>query len=138
MAYSPGAGGSNVYIGYPDFLRRGSESWRTGQLVGRLSDLLESSKSSVREDLWPNLLAVHDRQLGGDPGDFSVAVRLGLSAEDHLSLHGMPKSHRDAKTIIDSFEAVRGNQEESGAEGSDEGESDNARSGIQFTLDGFD
>ncbi len=138
VAYSPGAGGSNVYIGYPDFLRRGSESWRTGQLVERLSDLLESSKSSVREDLWPNLLAVHDRQLGGDPGDFSVTVRLGLSAEDHLSLHGMPKSHRDAKTIIDSFEAMRGNQEESGEEGSDEGESDNARSGIQFTLDGFD
>ncbi len=137
VAYSP-SGGSNVYIGYPNFLRRGSESWRTGQLVERLSELLESSRSSVREDLWPNLLAVHDRQLGGDPLDFSVAVRLGLSAEEHLSLHGMPKSHKDAKTIIDAFEEVREFQEGTGTEGSGGGEGGDALSGTQFTLDGFD
>ena len=139
VAYSPSTGGSDAYIGYPNFLRRGSESWRTGQLVERLSELLESSRSSVREDLWPNLLAVHDRQLGGDPSDFSVAIRLGLSAEDHLSLHGMPKSHRDAKTIINAYEEVGGDQEEDKeSEGSEGGESGDALSGVQFTLDGFD
>jgi len=116
----------------------GSESWRTGQLVERLSDLLESSKSSVREHLWPNLLAVHNRQLGGDPMDFSVAVRLGLSAGDHLSLQGMPKSHRDAKDIIDAFEEARGGQEDRGAEGLGGGEGRDNLGGTQFTLDGFD
>jgi hypothetical protein len=139
VAYSPITGGSDAYIGYPNFLRRGSETWRTGQLIERLSELLESSRSSVREDLWPNLLAVHDGQLGGDPSDFSVAIRLGLSAEGHLSLHGMPKSHKDAKTLINAYEEVRGNQEEDkGSEGSEGSESGDALSGSQITLDGFD
>jgi hypothetical protein len=138
VAYSPSTGGSDAYIGYPNFLRRGSESWRTGRLVERLSELLESSRSSVREDLWPNLLAVHDKQLGGDPGDFSVAIRLGLSAEDHLSLHGIPKSHKNSKTIIGAFEEMKRGQEDKGSEETDEGEIGNALSGTQFTLDGFD
>ncbi len=67
-----------------------------------------------------------------------MAIRLGLSAEDHLALHGMPKSHRDAKNIIVAFEEVRGNQEDKGAEGSGGGESGDALNGTQFTLDGFD
>ena len=68
-----------------------------------------------------------------------MAIRLGLSAEDHLSLHGMPKSHRDAKTIINAYEEVGGNQEkDKESEGSEGSESGDALSGVQFTLDGFD
>ena len=54
--------------------------------------------------MWPNLLAVHDETLGGDPEDFSLAMHLDLSGEDHLSLHGIPKSRREAKKILAAFD----------------------------------
>jgi hypothetical protein len=51
----------------------------------------------------------------------------------------MPKSHRDAKTIINAYEEVGGDQEEDKeSEGLEGSESGDALSGVQFTLDGFD
>ena len=136
VAYSEQSDGKEAYIGYPDFLRRGSESWRTGQLVSRLAEILGSSKSSVREDLWPNLLAVHDRDLGGDPGDFVVAKKMGFAAEDHLSLHGIPKSSKSASPIIEAYEDD-GKIDDFGAETVDQGGIEDDLGGSQSTLDGF-
>ena len=106
VAYSPVKGDGNIYISYPDFLRRGGEVWRKGDLIARLAESLGSSKSSIREDLWPNLLAIHDNSLGGSSEDFTVAKRIGLTAEDHLALHGLPKSSRESKSIVESFEKL--------------------------------
>lgn len=93
-----------VYISFPDFLRRGGESWRTGGLISRLSDSIGSSKASIREDLWPTLLAIHNTNLGGSENNFAVARRLGLGADDHLAMHGIPKSDKRAKKILDRFD----------------------------------
>ena len=95
--------GSDPYLAFPNFLRRGGEAWRTSRVIEALAEETGASRAAVREDLWPNLLAVHDPNLGGDPSDFSLAMRLGLSGEDHLALHGIPKSRREAKKILDAF-----------------------------------
>ena len=104
VAYSGNKGSNEIFISFPDFLRRGGESWRTGGLIDRLSDSLASSKSSVREDIWPILLAAHDSQLGGSESDFSIAKKIGLIVDDHLALHGVPKSSKRGKVIIDRFD----------------------------------
>lgn len=96
---------NDVFVSFPDFLRRGGESWRTNDLITRLSENLGSSKSSVREDIWPNLLAIHDSNLGGDPEDFAVSKKLGLGVDGHLAMHGIPKSSRRAKSIIRSYDS---------------------------------
>ena len=125
---------SKIYVGYPDFLRRGSESWRTGQVVDRMAEMLGNNKASTREDLWPNLLAVHDDELGGDPNDFSVAKKIGLAVEDHLALHGIPKSSKIASSIIENFNG----KEESGVpENHSESDEPFESEGSQTTLDGF-
>ncbi len=95
----------DVFVSFPDFLRRGGESWRTHDLITRISENLGSSKSSVREDIWPNLLAIHDSDLGGDLEDFAVARKLGLGVDGHLALHGIPKSSSQAKSIIRSYDS---------------------------------
>ena len=95
---------SEPYLGYPDFLRRGGESWRTVNVVTAMSDNVSTSRSSFREELWPLILAVHDESLGGDPMDFSLAIRMGLGIEEHLSLHGIAKSSKKGKSIIKKFE----------------------------------
>ena len=94
---------NEVFVSFPDFLRRGGESWRTGSLISSLSGEFGASRSSIREDLWPTLLAIHNSSLGGSENDFSVAKRIGLSAEDHLAMHGIPKSSKSAKEIMELF-----------------------------------
>ena len=49
-------------------------------------------------------MAVHEESLGGNPEDFSLAMHLGLNGEDHLALHGIPKSRREAKKILAAFD----------------------------------
>ena len=94
---------NEVFVSFPDFLRRGGESWRTGSLISSLSGEFGASRASIREDLWPTLLAIHNSGLGGSENDFSVAKKIGLSAEDHLAMHGIPKSSKSAKEIMESF-----------------------------------
>jgi hypothetical protein len=95
---------NEVYVNFPDFLRRGGESWRTGGIISRLSESFGTSKSSIRDDLWPTLLAIHNPSLGGAEGDFSVAKKIGLEVEDHLAMHGIPKSSKSGKAIVKAFE----------------------------------
>ena len=106
VAYSPMKGDGKIYISFPDFLRRGGEVWRKGDLIARIAESLGSSKSSVREDIWPHLLAIHDSSLGGSSRDFTIAKRIGLTAEDHLALHGLPKSSKESKIIVESFDEL--------------------------------
>ena len=130
---------TDPYLGYPDFLRRGTESWRSVNVVTAMSENVSTSKSSFREELWPLLLAVHDDSLGGDPDDFSISKKMGLGVEEHLSLHGISKSSRKGKSILkkyDDQENLSGSPlspppEKEGKEGKEPSE------GKQFTLDSF-
>ncbi|MDC0149959.1 hypothetical protein OAI65_03440 [Candidatus Poseidoniales archaeon] len=138
--------GTSPFLTYPGFLRRGGEAWRTSGVVETLAEQAGTSKAAVREDLWPNLLAVHDETLGGKPEDFSLALQLGLSGEDHLSLHGIPKSRREAKKILAAFDESLPNDDwdevpepipqtvEKTPEPSDEKSDDES---TQFSLDSF-
>ena len=137
---------SDPFLTYPNFLRRGGEAWRTSGVVASLAQQSGASKAAVREDLWPNLLAVHDETLGGNPEDFSLAMHLGLSGEDHLSLHGIPKSRREAKKILAAFDDSLPSDdweeipepvqqiEEKNSESTDEKSDDES---TQFSLDSF-
>ena len=100
---SNGESANEIFISFPDFLRRGGETWRTGSLISNLSEKFGTSRSSVREELWPTLLAIHDSSLGGSEDDFTVAKKIGLSGEGHLAMHGIPKSSKSAKAILKSF-----------------------------------
>ena len=103
---SKGESENEVFVSFPDFLRRGGETWRTSDLIASLSEKFGSSRASIREDLWPTLLAIHNSSLGGSESDFSVAKKIGLSADEHLSMHGIPKSSKIGKEIMKTFGEV--------------------------------
>ena len=129
---------SEPYLGFPDFLRRGGETWRSRTVVEKMADIISTSRSSFREEIWPILLAVHDETLGGDSHDFSVTVNLGLGVEDHLALHGIPKSGKAGKSIVKIFEE-RGSEvviDEIAEKAPIEEKTDNTE-GTQFTLDSY-
>jgi len=130
---------SDPFIGYPNFLRRGSESWRTSTVVSQMSEELGASKASVREDLWPSLLAIHEENLGADPQDFTVSKHLGLEAVGHLALHGIPRSRKKAAKLIEMYDS---DLEEEFDEGIQVEEipipaSDDESDSTQFSLDSF-
>lgn len=140
VSYPAIDGASDPFLAYPDFLRRGGESWRSGTVVELLSEGLGTSKASIREDLWPNLMAVHESSLGGNPGEFVVAKHLGLPGEAHLALHGIPRSRREARSILEDFDSDGGDDEEvmEMEESVNEDRSDEEDSGgTQFSLDSF-
>jgi len=72
-------------------------------------------------------------------------MNLGLSGEDHLSLHGIPKSRREAKKILAAFDESLPSDdwqdfpqpiqqiEETNSESTKEGEDEST----QFSLDSF-
>ena len=130
---------SDPYLGYPDFLRRGSESWRSVNVVTTMSSKVSTSRSSFREELWPLLLAVHDESLGGDPMDFSLSSRMGIGVEEHLSLHGIAKSSKQGKLIIKKFDEI--DQKDEHVEANEEDVTPNIKASEsgdkQFTLDSF-
>jgi hypothetical protein len=85
-------------------------------------------------------------------------MRLGLSGEDHLALHGIPKSRREAKKILDAFhkelelpeeaetagfaavssQAANTDQAEPGTDASSNESADDEESGsTQFSLESF-
>ena len=91
-----------VFISFPEFLRRGGETWRTIDLLEKLAGSLGTSKSSFREDLWPALLAIHDKSLGASESDFTVAKKIGMTGEDHLAVLGIPRQ-KVGKSILKEF-----------------------------------
>jgi len=70
-----------------------------------MSKDLGASKASVREDLWPSLLAIHEEHLGAEPEDFTVSKHLGLEATGHLALHGIPRNRKKAAKLIKMFDS---------------------------------
>jgi len=109
-------------------------------VVEYLSEDLGTSKASIREDLWPNLLAVHESTLGGDPGEFAVAKHLGLSGEAHLALHGIPRSRKEARKILKEFDIQRESEPDeviTEAINEEEHSEEEGESGTQFSLDSF-
>ena len=124
-----------VFISFPEFLRRGGETWRNADLIERLATSLGTSKASFREDLWPALLAIHDKSLGASEYDFTVSKKIGLSGEDHLAIFGIPKTSKIGKSILEEFGQNEETLEKQEAPTFDKVEQSNDES--QSTLDSF-
>ena len=95
---------SRIFLGYPNFLRRGSGDWSSRNIIEKISKDLDSSKSSIKEELWPILLAIHDEKLGNEVNDTRITKKLGLSGEDHLFLNGLSKSEGIAESVMKLFD----------------------------------
>jgi hypothetical protein len=128
------------FITFPNFLRRG-KTGITSSVIDNLSKQLDTSKASVREELWPNLLAVHDPDIGGDPMDLSLSIKLGLTAEDHLALYGIAKSKPMGVKILKAFNELNNEEEYDPIpvheEIKKEKDTEKEDVGTQFRLDSF-
>lgn len=103
---------ARIFLGYPDFLRRGSGDWGDSTLIEKMARDLNTSKTSIREDLWPILVAIHDESLGSDVNDITISKRFGFTGEDHMALHRIKKGNKDTEKILQLFTNMREKQSE--------------------------
>lgn len=139
VAMRPMDSAREPFITYPNFLRRGRNGI-SSSVIENLSKQLDTSKASVREELWPNLLAIHDQDIGGDPMDLSLSIKLGLTAEEHLSLYGIAKSKPMGVKILRAFNELNEEEEyEIIAEIQEVKQEEEKKedTGTQFRLDSF-
>tara|TARA_B100000886_G_scaffold71822_1_gene45909 strand:- start:4190 stop:5707 length:1518 start_codon:yes stop_codon:yes gene_type:complete len=95
-----------LYPSYPNFLRRSSTQGRT-TIINRLSEITGASKSSVREELLPLLIALHSETSEvGRIDDFTISIDLGLTGNEHAALCGLPKTRKSTKELISRFNLV--------------------------------
>ena len=92
---------------FPEFLRRGNEAWRRSSIVECLADTCGASEMAVREELWPALRAISSENLGGDAENFDISLAFGLSAGDHLALHGLRANLKTSKSLAERYEEVQ-------------------------------
>ena len=137
VAMRPMDSAREPFITYPNFLRRGRNGI-SSSVIENLSKQLDTSKASVREELWPNLLAIHDQDIGGDPMDLSLSIKLGLTAEEHLSLYGIAKSKPMGIKILRAFNELNEEEYEIITEIQEvKQEEKREDTGTQFRLDSF-
>ena len=95
-----------IFPSYPHYLRRSSPAGR-GSIVEKLAELCGTNKAITREEfLHPLFMITQDDSLLGDSTLFDVSLELGLTAEEHLSLAGLPVSRRSSKALIKDYQAA--------------------------------
>ena len=95
-----------IFPSYPHYLRRSSPAGR-GSIVEKLAELCGTNKAITREEfLHPLFMITQDDSLLGDSTLFDVSLELGLTAEEHLSLAGLPASRRSSKALIKDYQAA--------------------------------
>lgn len=92
-----------IFASYPNYLRRGS-SYTRPTIIDRLASTCGANKSTVREEMMPLLSALMSaEEKVGDPSDFTISLSLGFTAEEHVSLAGLPLSRRSTKDLIANY-----------------------------------
>ncbi|DAC71000.1 MAG TPA: AAA family ATPase [Candidatus Poseidoniales archaeon] len=99
-----GARSSRPRLYYPDFLRRGSESWRKSDIAAQLAEAFHTSEASSREDLLPLMLAAMEDRTGFEDSSIDLSMRLGLAVEDHLALNGVRPSSKEGKRMAKAYD----------------------------------
>ena len=95
-----------LYPSYPNFLRRGSSQART-TIINRLCEITGASKSSVREELLPLLISLHNEASEvGNIDDFTISMDLGLTGDEHAALCGLPKTRKSTKELVARYNLV--------------------------------
>ena len=96
--------------------------------------------------MWPALRAISGEKLGGDSENFDISLAFGLSASDHLALHGLRANLKTSKALAERYEELQivnaspGVEEDLAqmSEDSDnENESDSGGDSAQKSLDFF-
>ena len=98
-----GARSSRPRLHYPDFLRRGSETWRKGDIAAQLARTFHTSEASSREDLMPLMLAAMEGRTGFEDSSIDLSIKLGLEVEDHLALNGIRPSSTEGKRMVKAY-----------------------------------
>ena len=111
-------------------------SFENANVLQKISKDLSSSKSSIKEELLPMLLAIYDEKMGNDINDIRLTKKLGLSGEDHLFLNGLSKSEDISESVMKLFDEEELTQENRENVESIVKES-SANTTSQFTLDSF-
>ena len=92
---------------FPTFLKRGNEAWRRSSIVECLAETCGASQMAVREELWPALRAISSEKLGSDSENFDISLAFGLSASDHLALHGLRANLKTSKALAERYEELQ-------------------------------
>lgn len=90
-----------IKLTYPDFLRY-RWSGTSGGLTAHLAETFSTSEATVRDTILPILHAVH-RASEVDHESFEVSIGLGLDAEDHVGLCGLPRSAASTKRLMQRY-----------------------------------
>jgi replication factor C large subunit len=128
---------------FPSFLRRGNEAWRRSSIVECLAETCGASEMAVREELWPALRAISSEAMNADAENFDVSLAFGLSASDHLALHGLRSNLKTSTALAERYEEVQIVEESPGMKGDleqmvDESDGDESgRDSAQKSLDFF-
>ena len=92
-----------IFASYPNYLRRGG-SYTRPTIIDRLSSTCGINKSTVREEMLPILSVLMDSEEKiGDATDFTISLSLGFTAEEHVSLAGLPLSRASTKKLISQY-----------------------------------
>ena len=97
----------------------GKSTRNNGQIIPELCQLFEAwssqarttiinrlvitgaSKSSVREELLPLLISLHNETSEvGNIDDFTISMDVGLTGDEHAALCGLPKSRKSTKELV--------------------------------------
>ena len=93
-----------IFPSYPNFLRRSAPIGRAS-IVEKLAELSGTNKVTTRAEFLLPLyaLAQSDSPLG-DPNDFEISLKLGLTPEEHASLTGLAASRRSTKELVKAYQ----------------------------------
>ena len=61
---------------------------------------------AAREELWPPLAAIHESGDLTDQHDFSLSIELGLDGDEHALLHGLNRSLKSTKAIVEKYNDI--------------------------------
>ncbi|MEC7228859.1 MAG: AAA family ATPase [Candidatus Thermoplasmatota archaeon] len=102
-----------LYPSYPNFLRRGSSQARM-TIINRLCEITGASKTSVREELLPLLISLHDETSEvGNIDDFTISIDLGLTGDEYAALCGLPKTRKSTKELVARYNLVESERSKS-------------------------
>lgn len=92
-----------IFPSYPNYLRRGG-SYTRPTIIETMANTCGLNKATVREEMLPILSALmsSDEKIG-DASDFTISLSLGFSAEEHVSLAGLPLSRKSTKELISKY-----------------------------------
>ncbi len=94
-----------IYLNYPNFLRRGNESWKKRELIKKISNKLDVNNATVRNDLFPLLQSFYNTNIVKSWGsDFKISYRHNLDSSEHILISNLNPNLSSTKNLIKNYE----------------------------------